>query len=256
MMESGARPRSPPSSSPHRKNNPLPPPPRLKKTNGPHVERALQTQQHFQEEYGSDFVTLFARLVAYKKEHGDCLVPNSYKEDKELATWVKLQRQRNKANLMSVEETKQLETLAFTWSLPNRSSRSSGTAGWETMFERLLQYKKKHGDFLVPQRYKEDIALGTWCKNQRWKAKHNRIPGDQRRKLEEIGFPWEIAVQDRRRRGKASAASRPIIKRRRIDGVAKATTKVASQQAAASESMGAASWTSYSTTTSLADSRS
>jgi hypothetical protein len=44
---------------------------------------------------------------------------------------------------------------------------------------------------------------GTWCKNQRWKQKHERLSAEQKSKLDAIDFPWNIPEKDRRRRGKA-----------------------------------------------------
>jgi Helicase associated domain len=38
-------------------------------------------------------------------------------------------------------------------------------AKWEDMFNRLVAYKKKHGDCLVPNRHPEDPQLGSWGKS-------------------------------------------------------------------------------------------
>jgi hypothetical protein len=35
---------------------------------------------------------IFGRLLKYKKEHGDCLVPNRYEQDPSLGAWVSTQR--------------------------------------------------------------------------------------------------------------------------------------------------------------------
>jgi hypothetical protein len=35
---------------------------------------------------------------------------------------------------------------------------------WERMFTRLLAFKEKHGDCVVPNRYPEDTQLGSWGK--------------------------------------------------------------------------------------------
>jgi hypothetical protein len=35
---------------------------------------------------------------------------------------------------------------------------------WSSMFARLLKYKRRHGDTIVPQRYERDIELGLWVK--------------------------------------------------------------------------------------------
>ena len=45
---------------------------------------------------------------------------------------------------------------------------------WEEMFKRLVKYKEKNGDCLVPNRYPADPQLGNWGKcllNQRERAR-------------------------------------------------------------------------------------
>ena len=50
--------------------------------------------------------------------------------------------------------------------------------------------------------------IGTWCKNQRWKEKDQRLTAEQKSKLDAIDFPWTIPEKDRRRRGKAKLSIR------------------------------------------------
>jgi hypothetical protein len=45
---------------------------------------------------------------------------------------------------------------------------------WDAMFARLVQYKEKHGDCLVPKRYADDPKLGTWVETQR--VQYKRLP--------------------------------------------------------------------------------
>jgi hypothetical protein len=37
---------------------------------------------------------------------------------------------------------------------------------WERMFTRLLAFKEKHGDCVVPNRYPDDTQLGSWGKKK------------------------------------------------------------------------------------------
>jgi len=57
----------------------------------------------------------FQELVAYKQEHGNCLVPQSWAENKQLATWVN--KQRSKKGKLDAEKIKRLDDLGFVWSL-------------------------------------------------------------------------------------------------------------------------------------------
>lgn len=73
---------------------------------------------------------------------------------------------------------------------------------WETMFQRLLVFKEKHGHCLVPNRYPEDRSLGAWVSTQRRHFKTSVASGDNAdfvstpltaervRRLQEIGFVW------------------------------------------------------------------
>ena len=57
---------------------------------------------------------MFSRMVAYKGQHGDCLVPQSY-GDKQLANWVTTQRRfKNTGKLESAREQR-LEEQGFVW---------------------------------------------------------------------------------------------------------------------------------------------
>lgn len=71
---------------------------------------------------------------------------------------------------------------------------------WDSMFDRLLAFKAKHGHCLVPNRYDEDRSLGAWVSTQRRHYKavesghhhHESTPLTEERvtKLREIGFVW------------------------------------------------------------------
>ena len=56
----------------------------------------------------------FQKLVAYKEEYGDCLVPLSF-EDKALATWVGTQRASKKKGTLRADKIKRLDELGFVW---------------------------------------------------------------------------------------------------------------------------------------------
>jgi len=75
--------------------------------------------------------------------------------------------------------------------VPRKCSRQqcpSRDAKWQTMFERLLQYKKVHQTTLVPERYSQDPSLGMWVHYQRRHCKD----ADKLRKLNSIGFHWDV----------------------------------------------------------------
>jgi len=125
---------------------------------------------------------MFEALKAYKKEHGECRVPRTYKSNPQLAKWVKQQRKVYSEQQLSVERVKNLEQLGFEWN-PNRTK-------WDEMFEALHVYKKKHGDCRVPQRYEHNRQLATWVNSQRRFYSRQQMSADRIKRLQEIGFQW------------------------------------------------------------------
>jgi hypothetical protein len=61
---------------------------------------------------------------------------------------------------------------------------------WEDMFGKLVEYKKKHGTCLVPNRYAADRQLGSWVSTQRRKYKDNSLSRERQERLNELGFAW------------------------------------------------------------------
>jgi hypothetical protein len=72
---------------------------------------------------------------------------------------------------------------------------------WEIMFDRLVEFKKKYGHCLVPNRYKNDNKLGSWVSTQRKQYKAlacgrydaTTLPTHRIKKLDEIGFVWSTS---------------------------------------------------------------
>ena len=104
-------------------------------------------------------------LVEYEAEHGNCLVPQHYPDNKALGTWVANQRtqyrlrREGKHSHLTEERIKLLEDLGFVWSHQGNS--------WDDRYNQLVEYKNEHGNCLVPQRYPKNKALGKWVANQR-----------------------------------------------------------------------------------------
>jgi hypothetical protein len=58
---------------------------------------------------------MFAALIDYKRKHGHCNVPNKWKENRHLASWVVNQRSRRA--LLSEDRVRSLEEAGFQWAL-------------------------------------------------------------------------------------------------------------------------------------------
>lgn len=68
---------------------------------------------------------------------------------------------------------------------------------WYERYQELCQYKKEHGDCLVPQHYESNPQLGMWVSNQRRlksKTKKTPIVMERIEALDAIGFIWNSKV--------------------------------------------------------------
>ena len=98
----------------------------------------------------------FQELVQYKEKHGNCNVPQIYKQNPQLGRWVT--EQRTTFDSMSEDRKKQLKSIGFVL--------DARTEAWEKRFQELVQYKEKHGNCNVPNRCKQNPQLGKWVHYQ------------------------------------------------------------------------------------------
>ena len=110
----------------------------------------------------------YQNLLAFKKEHGHCNVP----QKTPLGRFVKNQRHQYKQRqlqlttstplrgVMPTERFKKLQAIGFTWSVqPTKVT-------WEERFEELVEFKKRFGHTNVVQGWKENVPLGRWVMKQ------------------------------------------------------------------------------------------
>jgi hypothetical protein len=102
-------------------------------------------------------------LMKFKADTGHCDVPARHDEDPKLGHWVMTQRrqyhlmQKGKATRMTRARIELLERAGLQWSV-----RMNPTNLWNSRLHELHEYKEKHGNCLVPQRYSKNPQLGTW----------------------------------------------------------------------------------------------
>ncbi len=178
-------------------------------------------------------------LTIYSYVVSSTLVPSRYEENLKLGKWVETQRyEYTKLLRMSAtdstesnenkrvtnprlteERRRRLESVGFEWKVRNKMKRYYDKQ-WDQMFDRLVEFKAKHGHCLVPKRYPDDIKLGTWVHTQRIQhrkllegKKNNlcdnnddasqfsdksedeinfRLTEDRRKRLVDIGFVWSV----------------------------------------------------------------
>lgn len=131
-----------------------------------------------------DWENMFRALEAYSKEHKDCQVPANWKKNVQLGRWVAMQRYRHKIGELSKVHEARLTQIGFVWSPAEKV--------WDSMFHRLLKYRKKHGHCDVPSSCPSEPDLANWVANQRHRKKMGSLVVERVRKLEEIGFIWSV----------------------------------------------------------------
>ena len=133
----------------------------------------------------SQWKTMLETLKEYKEEQGDCNVPSSYLKNKSLATWVMNQRADYNEGTLSKDRIKHLTNIGFKWRFKQRLP-------WEERFTALEEYKKTYGNCNVPYPYTENKQLSSWVQGQRKNYKDGRLSEEQIKRLEDIGFVWDI----------------------------------------------------------------
>ena len=127
---------------------------------------------------------MFSALVGYRDEFGDCLVPAQWPENPELGGWVMRQRTQYLTNRLGKDRIRRLDELGFSW--------DAREAAWEEMFAALAAYKGEHGNCDVPALWPKNPKLGPWISVQRSFRKKNKLDKDRIRRLDELGFVWDV----------------------------------------------------------------
>lgn len=127
----------------------------------------------------------FLKLKEFKEQNGHCDVPFSGNK-RYLAKWVG--RQKTSKSL-SKEQKQKLKSISFDW----RTKKEKDDDGWDDSLNRLINYGALHGgDYNVPQKYNDDLELGTWVANQRKLYHRGKMREDRKEKLKNLGFMWKI----------------------------------------------------------------
>lgn len=132
---------------------------------------------------------MFVRLVEYRKQFGNTLVPQGWKSDTSLADWVTGQRIANNSGRLSLERREKLNEAGFDW--------DPIATRWEEMFQHLIKFRDEWGHTNVPQGKPDLKELSTWVRNQRKaKSENQPIMVERAKRLDEIGFVWRVVQRD------------------------------------------------------------
>jgi len=130
----------------------------------------------------------FSHLLSFHKREGNCNVPQKHREnDFRLGGWVSNQRIRK--NNLTIDQISRLESLDFNW----KPSTEKFANQWEIGYKYLIIFHEKNGHCLVPQSHKEaEFRLGGWVRLQRTRMRSKVIKNDQIKRLNALGFVWNL----------------------------------------------------------------
>lgn len=147
-----------------------------KETKTPTRDTLSQRERVWQDHYNT--------LLEFKRQNGHSVVPNPYHPNKVFGGWVEYQRSEYKKGALSKEKIAKLNDASFCWNA--KESR------WNQRYSELMIYRQEHGHCLVPQKYEPNPPLGHWVICQRKHFRMGILKLDRIKRLNEIGFSWEV----------------------------------------------------------------
>ena len=135
-----------------------------------------------------EFEKNFAALVEYKEKFGAIRVPADYRTENGLflGIWVNNRRAEYRKGILDPERFRRLEELGLVW--------KTAEEAFEKHFAALVNYKEEFESTIVPQKFKTQngLALGVWVNHQRISYKKGTLKSEQIKRLDEIGFVWNL----------------------------------------------------------------
>ncbi len=132
----------------------------------------------------------FARLQAFQRQFGHCLVPKDTPEHFRLAQWIHHQRrylsgrERQDGKLHRFEKV-----LGETLKKPRRrrQCRVSVKVPWEVHFAELAAFKARFGHCRIPNRWPENTPLSQWYHIQCYWARRGVLDAGRQERLVQLG---------------------------------------------------------------------
>jgi hypothetical protein len=131
-----------------------------------------------------EWTRMYQKLVTYKKKHKSFNVPRRYAAEPQLRQWAGTQRTNYNNNKLTAERINRLDSINFTWNVYEIE--------WMESFYRLVEYKKQNKSTKVPIGYTKDRLLAEWVSTQRACYKSKILSVDRIKRLESIGFVWDV----------------------------------------------------------------
>ena len=143
-------------------------------------------------------------LITFKSEFGHCNVPQAHPANKSLGHWCHsirvafkhVEKGMTTSYNLSKDRIERLEEIGFQWQITDFNTRCI----------ELVAFKEEHGHCNVTTRYPANPSLGRWCstvrgayrKIQKGLETKTNLSQDRIKRLEKIGFQWQITGYDKR----------------------------------------------------------
>ncbi len=122
----------------------------------------------------------YLELLDFRRRFGHCRVPQRWRENRKLASFVQTQRHDYSKGNIERDHIALLEKIGFEW--------RTGLGTWDQRFDELCAYKDRFGNTLVPVKWAENRLLGGWVSAQRCRYRAGKLRKEYADRLSSIGF--------------------------------------------------------------------
>ncbi|MBI4745015.1 MAG: helicase associated domain-containing protein [Deltaproteobacteria bacterium] len=133
----------------------------------------------------------FRDTLEYMKQYGTPNAPRNYESSAglKLGSWQHVIRRFYAKGKLSRERVRRLEEIGFAW---NRFDKS-----FDIGFQETLKHKAQFGIPNARNSYitENGFRLGAWQQNKKQQHKKGKLPQNQIKLLEGIGFTWDVAAE-------------------------------------------------------------
>ncbi|KAL7579167.1 hypothetical protein ACA910_011340 [Epithemia clementina (nom. ined.)] len=153
----------------------------------------------------------FLEYLVFQKVYGHGIVPKIFSVNPFLGRWTVRNRRwmKSKDKRLTKSRIRRLKAANFVWEAKKdpafwaiQQKTTQEEDKWELKFNMLLEYKKEHGDCLVPKEFAGNMVLARWVGEQRkqMKAKtegrHTTLTDDREQRLHNIGFIFNTRTRE------------------------------------------------------------
>jgi hypothetical protein len=132
----------------------------------------------------------FEDLLHFRKRHPAAWPAKSHvsRTRARLGLWCREQRRARRWGTLRSEHVRQLDAIGFPW------NQVPYEANWEKGFGELARWRRSRPDVWPLARYVTPglYELGSWCHKQRQRRRKGGLSSARIRRLDEIGFPWNL----------------------------------------------------------------